>query len=873
MYEIVIGRSKADREKYGTRGAVLLGRQYVTMGQTTSLSNNVYMDMVRSHVVLIVGKRGSGKCLHGGTLITLSDGSQKKIRDLAEDKNGIYTLNADLRIKGGKKSHFYKRTVQKLLEITLRSGKSVKVTPEHPLFTVKGWLPAEQLNLGSRIGTPRMLPSFGDKAMESEKVKLLAYLIAEGHLGNGFVLFSNIDNKIIADFTTAIKDFDKNLRVDVHSKEGCFRVSQIKKVIIKHSRRDEKGQFIEGPQFAQSSIRQWLEGLHLYGKKSLEKFIPDSIFTLPKHQLALFLNLLFSCDGTIYRKSNHWFVSYCSSSDELIAQVQHLLLRFGIISRIRRKLIGNTFPTNELEIYGENVHTYLQEIGFFGKKEERAKIALREAIKIVRNPNIDTIPKEIWDLYRPKNWAAVGRKLGYAHPKALRESTHYSPSRQKLLQIARADESELIEKFATSDIFWDEITSLRYLDGKYEVYDLTVPETHNFVANDIIVHNSYTMGAIAEGMADLPTEIKKNLSIILLDTMGVYWTMKYPNRKEHLMLQDWNFEPKGLDVQIYTPTAFHKEYKEKGIPTDFSFSLQPNELSAEDWCTTFGVGVNQPIGVFIERIINNLRDTFKGKEEGYGIADILTAVDTDKGADEAVRGAVKNRFVNTQHWGLFDKKGTAITDLAQPGKVTILDVSCYATMPGGWDIKCLVVGLISQKLFMQRMLVRKNEEFAQVHESLRYFGGSQREKKQDFPLVWLVVDEAHEFLPKQGKTTATAPLITILREGRQPGISLILATQQPGKIHTDVMTQADSVISHRITAKLDTEALGTLMQSYMREGLSTMLDHLPRTKGSALIFDDTNERMFPIKIRPRFTWHGGESPTAMHDSKKEFKLI
>jgi DNA helicase HerA-like ATPase len=110
-----------------------------------------------------------------------------------------------------------------------------------------------------------------------------------------------------------------------------------------------------------------------------------------------------------------------------------------------------------------------------------------------------------------------------------------------------------------------------------------------------------------------------------------------------------------------------------------------------------------------------------------------------------------------------------------------------------------------------------------------------------------------------GKTVASGPLITILREGRQPGISLVLASQQPGKIHTDVMTQADTVIAHRITAKIDVDALGQLMQSYMREGLPQMLDNLPDLKGSAIIFDDTNERMYPMRMRPRITWHGGGS--------------
>ena len=148
--------------------------------------------------------------------------------------------------------------------------------------------------------------------------------------------------------------------------------------------------------------------------------------------------------------------------------------------------------------------------------------------------------------------------------------------------------------------------------------------------------------------------------------------------------------------------------------------------------------------------------------------------------------------------------------------------------------------------------------------------GDNAEGKNKEPLVWLVIDEAHEFLPKEGETVATHPLVIVLREGRQPGISLILASQQPGKIHTDVMTQSDIIITHRITAKIDIEALGALMQSYMREGLDKELNNLPRNKGAAIVFDDTNERMYSMRVRPRFTWHGGDSPTAMHKAKKVF---
>ena len=83
------------------------------------------------------------------------------------------------------------------------------------------------------------------------------------------------------------------------------------------------------------------------------------------------------------------------------------------------------------------------------------------------------------------------------------------------------------------------------------------------------------------------------------------------------------------------------------------------------------------------------------------------------------------------------------------------------------------------------------------------------------------------------------------------------------------MTQSDILLAHHLTAKMDIDALGKLMQSYLREGIDGAVNNLPKVKGAAIAIDDTNERMYPMKIRPRFTWHGGEAPTAMPASGSE----
>jgi DNA helicase HerA-like ATPase len=379
---------------------------------------------------------------------------------------------------------------------------------------------------------------------------------------------------------------------------------------------------------------------------------------------------------------------------------------------------------------------------------------------------------------------------------------------------------------------------------------------------------SYTMGVIAEGMSDLPPEVKNNVAVVMLDTMGIYWTMKYPNKKDEKLLKEWNLEAKGLNVHIYTPKGYYQKYKDEGIPTDFPFSIKPSELAPSDWCLSFDTDINSNMGVVIERAINELQET----GQDYDIPKIIEKVRSIEDVAKEAKGAIVNRFISASKWGLFDVEGTPFHDLINGGQVTVLDVSCYATIPGASNIRALVIGLVSDKLFLERMTVRKKEEYQSIRRTTSLLDRNLGEGEKEEPLVWLIIDEAHEFLPNEGQTVATKPLVTILREGRQPGISLILASQQPGKIHTDVMTQSDIVISHRVTANFDIKALGMLMQSYMREGLDKQLNYLPRVTGAAIVFDDNNEKLYPMRVRPRFTWHGGAAPRAYEKKKRVFNF-
>ena len=163
---------------------------------------------------------------------------------------------------------------------------------------------------------------------------------------------------------------------------------------------------------------------------------------------------------------------------------------------------------------------------------------------------------------------------------------------------------------------------------------------------------SYTMGSIAEGLADLPIEIKQNLSIILLDTMGIYWTMKYPNYQDADLVKKWGFDPKGLDVKIYTPSGFFYKYQEQGIPTDYPFSLRPIDVDSNDWCNAFNLNPNSAEGVLITQVVQELSKI----GTSYSIEDLIERVRKDTESERVVKSVVVNELKKAQGWRYSLKK-------------------------------------------------------------------------------------------------------------------------------------------------------------------------------------------------------------------------
>jgi len=358
---------------------------------------------------------------------------------------------------------------------------------------------------------------------------------------------------------------------------------------------------------------------------------------------------------------------------------------------------------------------------------------------------------------------------------------------------------------------------------------------------------SYSIAVILEEFCSLEDQFRNKLAFIVLDPMGIYWSMKFPNMQQKRLVESWDLKPKGFEnVKVYVPGGLKEEYEQAEIPVDFVLSISPKEFLPEDWTLVFNLERMSEESVAIERIVSGLINT----GANFSIEDIVKKIEEDKYASTHAKNILLNLFDMVKSWGIFSEKGMKITDIIKPGQVSVLDLS--RVKGEEWVLRNLIAAWISREIYRERLLARKEEEIAKLE-------GIQTTKS--FPMVWIILEEAHNFIPSDRKTVSTEPILTLAKQGREPGITVVCITQMPNKIHQDFLSQADIVISFRLTSEDDLRALHAVHQTYMQEELRKIINRLPRWPGACVIIDDTLEMVFVANIRPRVSWHAGGTPT------------
>jgi DNA helicase HerA-like ATPase len=354
---------------------------------------------------------------------------------------------------------------------------------------------------------------------------------------------------------------------------------------------------------------------------------------------------------------------------------------------------------------------------------------------------------------------------------------------------------------------------------------------------------SYTIGVFLEEIASLEDDVKQSLGVVVVDTLGIYWATRFPTKEHPENLHRWGRSPEGFAVRLFVPEHAVEGYAKNDIATE-RFSLRVAELSPLHWCQLFDVKTTDPVGAVLTRAVLSLQSL----SDNFSIAEILTCIKQDQRTSDVAKIAVENFFLMAESWGVFDTTGLLITDLVQSGTISVLDISHFQSPV----LKDIVVSLVSEKIFEERVRARK------LHEQKK-MGFSVQEK--GIPLVWLAIDEAQLFVPDGKKTLSKEVLINEwMRQGRQPGLSLIMATQRPSAVEPEVLSHSDILICHRLTAQEDIDALSRIRPTYMQGDISESLKKIGSEKGVAFLVDDTSESVHVIKVRPRVSWHGGAEP-------------
>ncbi|MDI6716001.1 MAG: DNA polymerase III subunit alpha [Actinomycetota bacterium] len=482
-----------------------------------SVKNGVRADIASKIFDLIVHFAGYGfnKCVVGSTEVIDADtGAVVTVEELYRSGNRINTLSCDNKYK------IVKRPVvdcvvngyKPVYRVKTQLGYEITVTDNHPFLTIDGWKELKELGIGSRIAVPRVIPTFGKSSWPKHKLVILAGVLSEGNTchPSGFYYYGKNDVQV-NDFITNLEKFD-NTRATIRRRRGLYEVyagtgrdARFKKGQTPWNKIEKAEGVPVNGQNPRSGARLWLESLGLIGKNATEKFIPGEVFSLDQDSLATLIGRLWTGDGFLISSGTNKVPYYATSSRRMATQIQHLLLRFGIISRIAEKV----FKYRDEERHGyalylqgrESILRFVDIIGphIIGRGRELANlISYYESID-GDNASRDIIPFSIKELVRKEKilvglgWRQIERESGLSVKEFVGtvHSRKQGFRRSTIRGMADYFGSNELMKHATSDIYWDKIVEIEF-SGIEQTYDLEIEGTHNFIANGLIVHNSHS---------------------------------------------------------------------------------------------------------------------------------------------------------------------------------------------------------------------------------------------------------------------------------------------------------------------------------------------------------------------------------------------
>ena len=367
---------------------------------------------------------------------------------------------------------------------------------------------------------------------------------------------------------------------------------------------------------------------------------------------------------------------------------------------------------------------------------------------------------------------------------------------------------------------------------------------------------SFTLGVLVEclaGLSEMTSGESPSAAVVLLDVQNQFWTMAHPPKENlsedaaHLVeLHQWGLTPATVkNLTLWTPCQ-----KDFHLPDAQIFQIAPTQLHTDDWLAVLEQERYSPMGQALIELLKKCEDHNPA---------ILA-----RNARSATLPSFQSGTVDGLRWrleavaemGLINEPGADIKDLLNPGRISVI---LLRNLPE--NMRALTAGVLSRLL-----AVRMSEHHQSRKVARRRNGNTLSDAMPE--RLWLAVDEAHVVVPSGGKTPASDPLIDYVKRGRDSGMSLIFATQQPSAVDNKLMSQADITFTHGLSFDADIQAATKRMPAdvsheYQLDGQKiSSLGGVIRSlaPGEAIVADSASSRIFIERVRPRLTAHGGNTP-------------
>jgi len=428
------------------------------------------------------------ECVTGETLVCLADGRRIPIRELVGQTPEVWAMSPDQKIIKAQSDLVWSKGVRQVFRVSLASGRSLRATSNHRLFTDDGWKTVGELGLGTRVAIARQFPTIANQAVWTDaEIALLGHLVGDGSFLRGkplrYTTASEANSQLVTESAIALGSTVKR-----YAGRGKWH-----QLLISGN----------GNRWHAAGVGAWLKKIGIHGQGSHQKHLPSEVFQLSDAQIGLLLKHLWATDGCIHVRPAHLRgsprVYFSTCSGQLAQDVAALLLRLGIVAHTHqvRQNIGRHMYT--VDVSGaEQQALFLKRVGAFGPREAPAK-ALAAKISAVRsNPNVDTLPQELFAEVRAIMTAqgVTNRQMASMRGTVYGGSAHFkfAPSRTTLSSYADILQNDQLRTWATSHLFWDRVVAIG-LEGEEEVFDMTVPGPASWLADGIVSHNS---GAIEQ---------------------------------------------------------------------------------------------------------------------------------------------------------------------------------------------------------------------------------------------------------------------------------------------------------------------------------------------------------------------------------------